>query len=715
MNDMPVSDASAVRAQLNRILASAVFVKSPRMRQFLKFVVERTLSGTADQIKEYVVALEVFEKGPQFDPQTDSSVRTEAGKLRTRLGRYYDAEGHNDPVVISIPKGSYVPVFIDRDCRNQGSVAPAQEFGAVSAEPVSQAWRWRRWMAGAAIVFIVCGGAALWLRHGPEKPAPRVVPLTAFAGDENYPSFSPDGNQVVFAFSPGNDANWNLYVKMIGSATALRLTTTAATDLFPVWSPDGRQIAFLKYGQGKGIYLISPLGGQEQKIAEFSADRARPSWSPDGKFLVVAKSGHGDKLGGGAGALYVLPVGGGVPRPLLVPPVGQWYTDPALAPTGRSLAFAVCRGSAYEEGCYVSVVGLNSDLSLHGRMRQLTTVTAQTLGLTWTSDSQSLVFSAGSSGGEAFLWRVDASGASKPKRFELASQGAWSPAVSHKGNRLAFSRFMSDADVWRFQAGGKAEPLLVSSTLDHNAQFSPDGRHIAFESGRGLDGISIWRSNADGSGLVQLTSGPEEHHASPRWSPDGQWIAFDARDGTGRRNIRVVESSGGPAGQLTSGSFDNSVPTWSRDGNRIYFSSNRTGRFEIWRMSSQGGPAEQITHNGGYKAIESRDARTLYYTKSGGDGPLYARPLGGDEEKQVLREVANQGFDIFEDGIYYFGHGRPLRSEIRFYSFVSGRSRVISEILWSGLGLSVSPDRNTFLYSLWAPVGSDLMLVENFQ
>jgi hypothetical protein len=89
--------------------------------------------------------------------------------------------------------------------------------------------------------------------------------------------------------------------------------------------------------------------------------------------------------------------------------------------------------------------------------------------------------------------------------------------------------------------------------------------------------------------------------------------------------------------------------------------------------------------------------------------------LEGGEEKEVLRDVAYRGFDVFEDGIYYISHGRPLRCEIRFHNFVTGRSRVISELVWPSLGLSVSPDRKTFLYSLWAPVGSDLMLIENFQ
>jgi Tol biopolymer transport system component len=713
MSGMPVTDASTVRAQLDRILASSVFLNSPRMTRFLKFVVEETLAGTGERIKEYVVALEVFDKSPDFDPQTDSSVRTEAGKLRARLNRYYDTEGQEDPVVISIPKGSYLAAFVDREHGNDAGVAPAQDSGTAEAATAPKKWRWRRAGVTAAGLVILCAAAGLSLRRRSDNPAPRVVPLTAFAGDENYPSFSPDGNQVVFAFSPGNDDNWNLYVKMIGSATALRLTTTAATDLCPAWSPDGRQIAFLK--KGKGIYLISPLGGQEQKIAEFSATWARPSWSPDGKFLVVPKSPDGGKSEAGAGALYLVPVQGGEPRLLLTPPPGRWYTDPALAPNGRSLAFASCGGAADEEVCYVSVVGLTADFSPHGSIRQLSPATAETLGLTWTADGRSLLFSAGGSWGEAFLWRVDAAAGGEPKRLEVASQGAWSPAVSRIGNRLAFSRFMSDADVWRLQAGGKPEPLLVSSMLDQNAQFSPDGRRIAFESGRGLDGIGIWLANADGSGLVQLTKGPEKHHASPSWSPDGQWIAFNARAEDGRSNIKVVESSGGQTRQLTSGPFDNSVPSWSRDGKRIYFTSNRTGRFEIWRMPSRGGPAEQITHEGGYKAIESLDATTLYYTKGGGDGPLYARPLEGGEEKEVLRDVAYRGFDVFEDGIYYISHGRPLRCEIRFHNFVTGRSRVISELVWPSLGLSVSPDRKTFLYSLWAPVGSDLMLIENFQ
>src|SRR5207247_4760714 len=121
------------------------------------------------------------------------------------------------------------------------------------------------------------------------------------------------------------------YVKMVGSATALRLTTDAAVDRDPAWSPDGRQIAFVKLGNQPGIYLISPLGGPEQKILDFDADAAPPSWSPDGKFLVMAKRYRQEAPDPGAGTLFLVPAQGGEARPILAPKPGRWYRHHVFA------------------------------------------------------------------------------------------------------------------------------------------------------------------------------------------------------------------------------------------------------------------------------------------------------------------------------------------------------------------------------------------------
>ena len=104
------SRGQAERQQLERLLASANFARNDRLSRFLRFVVERHLEGRDGEIKEAVIALEVF-GNRNYDPKQDSVVRTEAGRLRARLAEYYLGEGGCDPVIIELPKGRYVPVF----------------------------------------------------------------------------------------------------------------------------------------------------------------------------------------------------------------------------------------------------------------------------------------------------------------------------------------------------------------------------------------------------------------------------------------------------------------------------------------------------------------------------------------------------------------------------------------------------------------------------
>jgi TolB-like protein len=110
------SSAGLVRSQMGRILLSAGFARNERLSGFLRFVIEQHLAGKADQIKESVIAVEVFGRQPDYDHRRDSVVRTEAAKLRARLAEYYAREGAVDPVVIEMPKGGYAPAvaFVDR-------------------------------------------------------------------------------------------------------------------------------------------------------------------------------------------------------------------------------------------------------------------------------------------------------------------------------------------------------------------------------------------------------------------------------------------------------------------------------------------------------------------------------------------------------------------------------------------------------------------------
>ncbi|MGA2596310.1 MAG: hypothetical protein ABSH09_04770 [Bryobacteraceae bacterium] len=88
-----------VRSQLDRILSSDLFVNSERLCRFLRWTVEHALQGDAEALKEYALGRDVFDRGENFDPRTDSIVRVEARRLRTKLASYYTSEDAGNPVI----------------------------------------------------------------------------------------------------------------------------------------------------------------------------------------------------------------------------------------------------------------------------------------------------------------------------------------------------------------------------------------------------------------------------------------------------------------------------------------------------------------------------------------------------------------------------------------------------------------------------------------
>ncbi len=120
-------DPERIRAQVARILTSPEFEKSHQLRRFLEFVVEETLAGRGDQIKQYTVAIKAFGRPAHFDPRADPIVRIEARRLRRSLNRYYQLYGAADPIIIEIPTGAYVPRFRPNVSAEQPS-EPASAF-----------------------------------------------------------------------------------------------------------------------------------------------------------------------------------------------------------------------------------------------------------------------------------------------------------------------------------------------------------------------------------------------------------------------------------------------------------------------------------------------------------------------------------------------------------------------------------------------------------
>src|SRR5580700_1213389 len=96
-------DGQGIREELERVLSSSGFARNERLSRFLRFLVERHLEGLDEEIKESLIAVEVFGRKPDYNPRVDSIVRTEAGRLRSRLAEYYAGEGRQDPGIIEVP------------------------------------------------------------------------------------------------------------------------------------------------------------------------------------------------------------------------------------------------------------------------------------------------------------------------------------------------------------------------------------------------------------------------------------------------------------------------------------------------------------------------------------------------------------------------------------------------------------------------------------
>jgi TolB-like protein len=119
--------AREIRAALERVLASEALRSSPQLAAFLRFVVEAVLEGNSDRIKGYVIAVEVLKRGTKFNPQIDPIVRVEATRLRRTLERYYASAGAEDPVVITLPRGTYVPTFTRRAAAREATAEASVE------------------------------------------------------------------------------------------------------------------------------------------------------------------------------------------------------------------------------------------------------------------------------------------------------------------------------------------------------------------------------------------------------------------------------------------------------------------------------------------------------------------------------------------------------------------------------------------------------------
>ena len=600
-----------VTEHLDRVLQSNVFRAAGRSSTLLRFLVEQTLNGHAERLKDYTLGAEALGRGEGFDPRTDPIARVEASRLRSRLELYYATEGAAEPVVITLPKGGYVPLFEGRPpVQNQPSAAePRHRVGLVPL---------------AVLGLVAIAAAVFFWRSTPPRPVPgemRLELTTPATTDPVSLALSPDGEKIVFVASAGGSPR--LWLRPLKSGPARPLAGTEHASL-PFWSPDSKSVGFFADGPVKRIDLET---GLVQKLAG-AAVPSGAAWNRDGQIIL---SGTIDSPlttvssdGADLGALTVLAAG------------QTSHRGPQFLPDGRHFLY-YAMGSPDVRGVHLgdmkrtvsrrlfdadtpAVYSANHLLYVRqGTLlaRPFDPVTLQLAGDPTpvaeevTSGTRANIAALSTSAAGPIAYRTGPSGGKR--------QLVWFDRAGHELGRLG-------------------DPHGFGPSY---AAISPDNRRLAVQR-TDAGNTDIWLLDLDRNTPSPFTTDPEADIA-PYWSPGGDRIVFSSRRG-GRFNLYEKAVAGGAARELLVTDQTKSTTDWSRDGRFLLFRSHDPEfSWDIWAMPMTGDRKPFVVVR---TRFDERDARyspdgtwIAYQSNDSGRFEIYVQPFGraGERTRNFVR------------------------------------------------------------------------------
>ena len=634
------------------------------------------------------------------------------------------------------------PRFIETIPKRGYRLLVAIEWLEAPVKP-SGALVWGRSAAALAVVGVlavvgILAVVAVWLGRvaaprSADPPSPRrVSPLTSFPGREMGPVLEPDGPRVAFVWRGPSGRSADIWLTQQAGGKPLRLTRHEAQDHQPVWTPDGTEVVFVRSTEAQCEILAVPaIGGPERRLYTCRGKAAVGlDVSPAGDELLVA---DWDPESATA-RLVAVDLATGAWR-FLTRASGDWSDElPRYSPDGESVVFRRRHGVNESDLFRIPRAG--------GTAVQLTRDRKDLGGHAWTLDGGSVVFTSNRGGGFE-LWRLDLAA---DELVRLGYSNAFLPSIGRRG--LVFEQRSGDVDLACVEIAAESpgtpapeprtefEPWGVSTRLDFEPVFAPDGLRVAFVSQRsGSD--ELWIAEASGTGreAVQLTFFerpspgwlPAVEH--PRFEPGGQrvLIAVHLDDSY---DVYAVPSDGGLPERLTWGATDERAPCIPPDGRFLAFVDDRGSGPEIWRLPAGGGhpgQAVRLTKHGAAARLACPAPGTLYYRRPGEArvrrlrlaedgtvrsdeevGPAFAGPDWTASAASLYGFLPDDDQSFVLAG-YHLGTGRWIRRR----TLATGRPA--GGVVTAHGGLAVAPDGTTALYARVVGDESDVLLVEGFR
>ncbi len=644
-----------VRRELEAALDSKEFRDAPRMAQFLRYIVEESLAGRSDGLKEYTIGVAVFGRRESFDPRLDPVVRVQARNLRHRLARFYAREKCESGVIISVPLGGYAPHFGVRP-RNEtapGEKAPDPiEFPVLPAAPSPPSEldgrRLLPWAGAAVLAASLLSVSALYLSEAPversvEKrsftPTGLVAFRAGFSGGETV-VISPDGQHIAYVADDGGDQA--LWIKDADQFEPRKLPgTEGAQGAF--WSPDGRFIGFASGGELKRVAVE---GGPTFRLCSFNGDYYGGTWSPDGQSIAFSAS-----INGPEGILEVPALGGEAELLFnrLVTEKGPANTEPHYLPqeagaqsllfgvmgsagipdialhnfeTGKSVILAEGWGPVYspsghilyrveDDGLWALPFSLDS-LRVTGEPFPV----AKNASIGSVSQNGTLVYvHAWGEGRSQMIW-VDRAGEKVGEIGAPQKRMLW-PALSPDESRVAVrSPEAGSNDIWLHETKRPVKQRLTyENTGDYRPFWSHDNSRIVLQSS-GPDGRGgLYSMPADGSGEMELLVDRTLEGFPRPWgsSRDGKYFVYTVFPDGGGSAIRY-RMRNSDYQEVLATPFHIDAVSLSPDSRFVAYCSDESGEVQVYVSEFPSGTGKKrVSIKSGCRPRWSRDGSELYY------------------------------------------------------------------------------------------------------
>lgn len=534
--------------------------------------------------------------------------------------------------------------------RNTGSTPPIKTEVPAPATSAASAPRWftpRRALLMLPAVLLIA--VAIWWfagRDESESFSPgslKSVEITSWpsAPGETYSvgSFSPDGK--VIAFTSARNGSKNIWLKQTASGEAIQITKDEFANEDPIWSPEGDQIAFFSLrGNQPGIWRTPAFGGAPSLVATLPDGSAKlRRWSKDGSKIFVEMNRN----------LFALDVRSQQVNKLTDLDSAQVNSDSlSVSPDEQQVAYISSTQDGRSSVWVAPVRG--------GQPRQIASDAGHNRNPVWHPDSKHVFYSTNVDGVyQIFLANVDGR---KPAQVTFGDINSFALDVSPDGARILYGSTKEESNIWKASIPSGEESALTSDLGSELwPEVSPDGKTVAYQAVRNLSqgdkisNSSILIKQADSDESSRLDS----DGALPQWSPDGKQIAFMRLVGE-EQSLWLAQTIGGQNKPLVTGGLtrientllpylrvQTSSFSWSPDGKKIVYVSDKNDRQNLWTISADGSGEASITNYNDPNLLLncplwSADGNRIAYSSK----PSYASPTEKIIHSVQITDVGNK-------------------------------------------------------------------------